>query len=49
MSNYFCNKCKKLCAWDEVDLNEGSWEGDWEEVHLVCGEKVSWLLTGKPQ
>ncbi|MED4861446.1 hypothetical protein [Bacillus atrophaeus] len=47
MSDYFCNKCKKFCARDEVDLKEDAWEGDWQEVHLICGEKVIWFLNGK--
>ncbi|MCY8798189.1 hypothetical protein [Bacillus inaquosorum] len=47
MSNYFCNKCKKVCAKEEVDLIEDAWEGDWQEVHSTCGEKVTWFLNGK--
>lgn len=36
MINYYCKECKKVCTRDEVDLVEG----DWQEVHLACGEKV---------
>ncbi|ATC49360.1 hypothetical protein CLI97_00023 [Bacillus velezensis] len=47
MSNYFCNKCIKVCAREEVDLLEDGWEGDWQEVHLTCGEKVIWFLRSE--
>ncbi|MBV2197574.1 hypothetical protein RJD11_09835 [Bacillus velezensis] len=47
MTTYYCNKCKKVCAREEVELEEDSWEGDWQEVHLACGEKVIWFLIEK--
>ncbi|CAL8901951.1 hypothetical protein BPJM79_70099 [Bacillus pumilus] len=47
MFNCFCDKCKKTIEKDkvdyEVDLVEGPWEGDWQQVHLKCGGIVFWF------
>ncbi|MDV5127020.1 hypothetical protein ACO7RW_01255 [Bacillus amyloliquefaciens] len=43
MANYFCNKCKEICTKEEIDLIEDEREGDWQEVHSTCSEKVTWF------
>lgn len=40
MFEYYCRHCKKLCEFDELELEEQGFEGDWVEVHPVCGEVV---------
>jgi hypothetical protein len=40
MWEYYCKTCGKTYSKDEIDLREGSYQGDWEEYHIACDSKV---------
>ncbi len=45
MWNYYCEKCKNICDFEEIELREGYFEGEWEEVHILCDSKVELRLN----
>lgn len=41
MFDYYCKNCDKFCDFQsEIEFKEGYYEGDWEEVHVLCGSRV---------
>lgn len=41
MVEYYCEKCKKLCNFDEeIELREAPFSDEWEEYHAICDEAV---------
>ena len=45
MFEYYCPTCNRKVHWNEIEILEHMYEGDWEDFHIECGSMVDSIPT----